>query len=79
MTRQEYLVKWRAEHGNDYYNNHKEEVLFKSRQRREKQKGAPLREYNKINLKSMTQEERNEYNRIKNKESRLRKKLRKEH
>jgi hypothetical protein len=72
--RLEYLKQFREEHGMDYYNNNKDTILKKRREKRELEKGSPLRTHNIINFKNMTKEEKNEYFRIKNKERRLRKK-----
>lgn len=71
--RLEYLRNYRKEHGPDYYKENKERILKRQRDRREKEKGSPLNSHNKINLKDMTKEERNEYYRQKMKESRARK------
>ena len=72
--RLEYLRNYRKEHGPEYYKENKERILKHQRDRREKEKGSPLNRHNKINLKDMTKEERNEYYKIKNRESRARKK-----
>ena len=72
--RLEYLRNYRKEHGPEYYKENKERILKHQRAKREQEKGSPLNSHNKINLKSMTKEERNEYYKIKNKESRAKKK-----
>lgn len=71
--RLEYLRNYRKEHGPEYYKENKERILKHQRDKREQEKGSPLNSHNKINLKSMTKEERNEYYKIKNRESRARK------
>lgn len=71
--RLEYLRNYRKEHGMEYYKKNKERILKHQRDKREQEKGSPLNSHNKINLKSMTKEERNEYYKIKNRESRARK------
>ncbi len=76
--RLEYLRNYRKEHGMEYYKKNKEKIMEQRRKRREMKKGSPLNSYNKINLKDMTKEERNEYYKIKNRESRARKKKEKE-
>lgn len=45
--RQEYLKKWRKEHGMEYYDRHKDEILKKQREKRMNEKGSELRTYNK--------------------------------
>lgn len=72
--RLEYLKNYRKEHGMEYYKKNKEKIMEQRRKRREMKKGSPLNSYNKINLKDMTKEERNEYYKIKNRESRARRK-----
>lgn len=71
--RLEYLRNYRKEHGPEYYKENKERILKHQRAKREQEKGSPLNSHNKINLKDMTKEERNEYYKIKNRESRARK------
>lgn len=74
MDRKEYLKQWRAKNGKNYYNLHKAEILQKQREKREKEKGQPLRSCKKINLKGMTQEQKKAYYRQKVRECRERKK-----
>ena len=74
QKRKEYLKKWTAEHGMDYYNANKEKVRAQQKRAREIKKGAPLRQYNKIGLKNMSEEELKEYNRKNMAKSRAKKK-----
>lgn len=72
--RQEYLKKWREEHGMEYYTKNKGKIIKQAREKREKEKGSPLNSYTKVNLKDMTKEEKNAYYREKNKKCRAKKK-----
>ena len=72
--RQEYLKKWREEHGMEYYENNKEKIKKQQREKREEKKGKPINSYNRINLKDMTEEERRNYHVQKMREYRERKK-----
>lgn len=72
--RQEYLKKWREEHGMEYYTKNKEKIKKQRRDKREKEKGSPLNSHNKINLKDMTKEEKNAYYREKMRKCRAKKK-----
>lgn len=76
--RLEYLRNYRKEHGMEYYKKNKERIAEQRRAKREQEKGSPLNSHNKINLKNMTKEERNEYYKIKNRESRARKRERRQ-
>lgn len=78
--RRQYLKEYHAKIWNskEYYEKNKERILQQRRQKREEIKGAPLRKLTKgVNIKQMTREEWNEYCRIKNRESRARKKAEK--
>lgn len=72
--RQEYLKKWREEHGMEYYIKNKEKIKKQRRNKREEIKGAPLNSYTKVNLKDMTKEEKNAYYREKMRKCRAKKK-----
>ena len=75
QKRAEYLKKWKKEHGMDYYYAHKKEILSERRKVKEQKKGSPIRSWHKINLKQMSVDERNKYNRESNRKSRNRKKF----
>ena len=76
--RQEYLKKWREEHGMEYYTKNKEKIKKQQRDKREKEKGSLLNSHNRINIKDMTKEEKNTYYREKMRKCRARKKQSKE-
>lgn len=74
QKRKEYLKRWHEEHAGEYYRKNKAKISRQIRERREKEKGAPLRQRQIVNLKNMSEEQKKEYYRQKMKECRERKK-----
>lgn len=72
--RLEYLRDYGKLHWEEYYSNNREKILKQQRENREKKKGKPLNDYNKVGLKQMTEQQRKEYHLQKMRESRQRKK-----
>lgn len=72
--RLKYLRDYRKLHWEEYYSNNREKILKQHRDSREKKKGEPLNDYNRIGLNQMTEQQRKEYHSQKMRESRQRKK-----